>query len=132
MNKTALIELAKKAMQNSYSPYSKFKVGAALLCSDESVYIGCNVENSSFGGTNCAERTAIFSAIADGKRNFEMMAVVGSSNGCVESFTPPCGICRQVMSEFCNENFEVILTNGNEIKSLTIEELLPLPFQSFK
>lgn len=131
MDESELIKLAEKALQNSYSPYSNFKVGAALLCSDGSVYLGCNVENSSFGASNCAERTAIFSAVADGKRDFKMLAVVGYSDGVCNSFTPPCGICRQVMSEFCGTDFKVIMTNGKEIKSLTIQELLPFPFDSF-
>ena len=131
MTKLELIELAKKATENSYSPYSKFKVGAALLCKDGSVFIGCNVENASFGATNCAERTAIFSAIANGKRDFSTIAIVGTSNGETIAYTPPCGICRQVLSEFCDGDFKIILSNGKDIKTLTMQEILPFPFDEF-
>lgn len=131
MNEKELIDLAIKAGKNSYSPYSDFKVGAALLCEDGTVYIGCNIENASFGATNCAERTALFSAIAEGKRSFSMMAVVGSSDGSISDYTPPCGICRQVLGEFCRGDFKIILYNGNEIKTVTLSELLPFPFNEF-
>lgn len=131
MTKCELMELAKEATKNSYSPYSKFRVGAALLCKDGSVFLGCNIENASFGATNCAERTAIFSAIANGNREFSMIAVVGTSDGKITSYTPPCGICRQVLSEFCGKDFKIILSNGNEIKVLTMEEILPFPFDKF-
>ncbi len=131
MTKCELMELAKEATKNSYSPYSKFRVGAALLCKDGSVFLGCNIENASFGATNCAERTAIFSAIANGNREFSMIAVVGTSDGKITSYTPPCGICRQVLSEFCGKDFKIILSNGNEIKVLTMEEILPFPFDEF-
>ena len=124
-----LIELAKQASENSYSPYSKFKVGAALLCKDGTVFLGCNVENVSFGATNCAERTAIFAAIINGHRDFSKIAVVGISDGKINNFTPPCGICRQVLSEFCKGDFEIILTDKNGIKKLSLSELLPFPFE---
>lgn len=131
MTEFELIELAKKATENSYSPYSKFKVGAALLCKDGSVFLGCNVENASFGATNCAERTAIYSAIANGKRDFSKIAIVGTANGEITAYTPPCGICRQVLSEFCDDDFKIILSNGKDIKTLTMQEILPFPFDEF-
>ena len=126
-----LIELANKALENSYSPYSKFKVGAALLCKDGTVFSGCNVENASFGATNCAERTAIFSAVANGHRDFSKIAIVGTSDGNINQFTPPCGMCRQVLSEFCGEHFKIILFNGKNIKTFTMNEILPYPFSDF-
>lgn len=131
MKEKELIDLAIKAGKNSYSPYSDFNVGAALLCEDGTVYVSCNIENASFGATSCAERTALFSAVADGKRNFSMMAVVGSSDGSISDYTPPCGICRQVLCEFCRDDFKIVLYNGNEIKTVTLSELLPFPFNEF-
>lgn len=131
MTDNELIEIALKACQNSYSPYSHFKVGAALLCSDGTVFSGCNVENSSFGATNCAERTALFSAFANGKRSFLKMAVVGISGDSPSKFTLPCGICRQVLCEHCGDDFEIIIYNGKDIKTLTLAQLLPYPFSSF-
>ena len=126
-----LIELAKKALENSYSPYSKFKVGAALLCKDGTVFSGCNVENASFGATNCAERTAIFSAVANGHRDFSKIAIVGTSDGNINQFTSLCGMYRQVLSEFCGEDFNIILFNGKNIKTFTMNEILPYPFSDF-
>lgn len=131
MTDRELIEAAKKASENSYSPYSHFRVGAALLCEDGTIFVGCNVENASFGATNCAERTAIFSAIAQGKRKFIKLAVVGTSDGSFNTITPPCGICRQVISEFCSKDFRVILFDGSNIKSLSLDELMPYPFCDF-
>ena len=126
-----LIELAKQASENSYSPYSKFKVGAALLCKDGTVFLGCNVENVSFGATNCAERTAIFSAIINGHREFSKIAVVGMSDGKIKDFTPPCGICRQVLKEFCGSDFSIILFDGKNTKTLTMDEITPNWFSEF-
>lgn len=131
MTDKELIELAKQALENSYSPYSKFKVGAALLCRDGTVFLGCNVENSSFGATNCAERTAIFSAVINGHREFSKIAVVGRAGSNINSFTPPCGICRQVLSEFCGKDFSIILFDGKNIKKLFMNEILPYPFSDF-
>ncbi|MBP1561748.1 MAG: cytidine deaminase [Oscillospiraceae bacterium] len=107
MTDSELIMLAEKAMENAYAPYSKFKVGAALLCTDGKVFTGCNIENSSFGATNCAERTAIFKAVSEGCRSFEAIAIVSSGGG----ETYPCGICRQVMGEFA-PNLRIILKNS--------------------
>ncbi len=134
MNKNELTELAIKAMNNAYSPYSGVKVGAALLCADGSVYTGCNIENASYSATNCAERTAIFKAVSEGKRDFSAIAICGgrSIHGeeCLptaEQF-PPCGVCRQVMREFCRDDFEIILVTSDKVYSYTLSELLPVSF----
>ena len=124
-----LVAKASDAMKRSYAPYSHFNVGAALLTSEGDVFSGCNVENSSFGCTNCAERTAIFKAISEGKQAFQAIAIVGGKDGKVDDFCPPCGVCRQVLSEFCGKDFRVILANGaGAIKVMTLGELLPESF----
>ena len=123
-----LIRQAQQAMEQAYAPYSRFRVGAALLCADGTVYTGCNVENASYGATNCAERTAFFKAVSDGKQDFEAIAIVGGPEGCVKDFCPPCGVCRQVMAEFCGGGFRVILSDGMQLKTLTLDELLPFRF----
>ena len=129
MNNKELVKLAFEAMQNSYSPYSECKVGAALLTTSGKVYLGCNVENSSYGPTNCAERTAFFSAICAGEREFTKIAIVGGKNGQVTDMFMPCGVCRQVMSEFCCDDFEVIVAKGyDDFKSFSLKELLPYGF----
>lgn len=129
MTTAELIEKAKQAAENSYSPYSGFTVGAALLARSGKVYLGCNIENSAYGPTNCAERTAFFKAISEGDREFDKIAIVGGSNLDFSSYCPPCGICRQVMSEFCDGSFTVILSRNNgEYKELTLDELLPFRF----
>ena len=126
-----LIEMAMDARRLAYAPYSKFKVGAALLGSNGIIYMGCNVENSSYSATNCAERTAFFSAVAEGQTEFEAIAVVGGNEDSAElEYCTPCGVCRQVMREFCNpETFEIILArNVDEYEVFTLEELLPFSF----
>ena len=132
MNKyEELISMALDARRMAYAPYSKFKVGAALLGSNGVVYMGCNVENASYPATNCAERTAIFSAVSEGQLEFEAIAIVGGAEDATDlDFCPPCGICRQVMREFCNpKTFEVIAAkNTEEYKVFTLEELLPESF----
>ncbi len=130
MNNCELIKTALEARKMSYSPYSGFSVGAALLCADGSVYSGCNIENSAFSPTNCAERTAFFNAISEGKRDFVRIAVVGgNANEEIRSYCPPCGICRQVMKEFCSENFEIIMAkNSDDYKIMILSELLPASF----
>ncbi len=128
MSDQELMLLAKKARENAYAPYSKFKVGAALLCSDGSVYVGCNVENASYGASVCAERTAIFGAVSDGKRSFLKIAVCGGRDH-ADAPCPPCGDCRQVLREFADNTFRVILKNGDALLSYTIDALLPLSFQ---
>lgn len=126
-----LIKEAFEAQKKSYAPYSSFQVGAALLCSDGSIYGGCNIENASYGACNCAERTAFFRAVYEGKRDFEAIAIVGKPVGADRfEYCAPCGICRQVMAEFCNpESFQVILPRTLEdYKTYRLEELLPLSF----
>lgn len=98
MTKTDLCKMAIEAMNNSYSPYSSYKVGAALLCDDGTVYTGCNIENASFSPTVCAERVAIFKAISENKYNFSMIAVAGGKDGEINGIFPPCGVCRQVIA----------------------------------
>lgn len=126
-----LIELAMDARRVAYAPYSKFKVGAALLGCNGIIYMGCNVENASYPATNCAERTAIFSAVAEGQTEFEAIAIVGGNEEKSElEFCAPCGVCRQVMREFCNpETFEIILARSiDDYKVFTLAELLPMSF----
>ncbi len=125
-----LIEAASAQLKYSYAPYSDFRVGAALLARDGRVYTGCNIENAAYGPSNCAERTAFFKAVSEGARDFEAICVVGGKAGRLTSYTPPCGVCRQVMMEFCNpEEFQVILATGTEdYKTYRLKELLPLGF----
>ena len=120
-----LLSIAKDAKKSSYSPYSGFSVGAALLAADGSIYRGCNIENSAFSPTCCAERVAVFSAVADGKREFSAIAVVGDSSPCT-----PCGVCRQVLSEFCSEELCVIFEGADgTAQCVTLGELLPHSFR---
>lgn len=125
-----LIPLAIQAMERAYSPYSGFRVGAALLASDGTVYQGCNIENAAFSPTNCAERTAFFKAVSEGKRQFDAICIVGGKDGKLTDYTAPCGVCRQVMREFCNpEMFRVILAkSGTEYRTFLLKELLPIGF----
>lgn len=125
-----LITTATKQLQFSYTPYSHFKVGAALLARNGIVYTGCNIENASYGATNCAERTAIFKAVSEGVTSFEAICIVGGKDGIVTEYAPPCGICRQVMREFCDpETFQIILAVDSKHYSVyTLEELLPQGF----
>ncbi len=125
---TELTEAAKHAMTGAYAPYSGYKVGAALLTSDGTVYTGCNIENASYGATVCAERTAVFSAVADGASSISAIAIVGGKDGVITDFASPCGICRQVLSEFSAADTRVILHDGNMTKTYTLKELLPLSF----
>ncbi len=129
MNETELIEKAFEMLKFSYSPFSCFRVGAALLTKSKKIYTGCNIENSSFGATNCAERTAIFKAVSEGQKDFEAICIVGGKNGIVEDFCTPCGICRQVLAEFCKPDFKIILAKSKtEYKIFTLGELLPKSF----
>ena len=129
MDKHQLADIAKEAMGQSYSPYSNFKVGAALLCKDGSVYTGCNIENAGYSPTNCAERTAFFKAVSEGKREFAAIAICGGRNGSIEGICSPCGVCRQVMREFCEDEFTIHLVSGKGIESYTLGELLPVSFR---
>jgi cytidine deaminase len=123
MNKEDLIKEARKAAETSYSPYSSFRVGAALLCSDGSVYRGTNIENRSYGLTICAERSAFFAAVSDGKKAFKALSIHSPD---AEYPLPPCGACRQVITEFVDPDFPVHLSgNSGESRTLTAEELYP-------
>ncbi len=125
-----LIELAIKQLSFSYAPYSAFKVGAALLTREGKIYTGCNIENAAYTPTNCAERTAFFKAVSEGERVFQAICVVGGKNGILIDYTAPCGVCRQVMMEFCDpDTFRIILAISKEqYKIFTLKELFPLGF----
>lgn len=125
MTDEKLIKLAKEAMENAYAPYSGFKVGAALLGEDGRTFTGCNVENASYGASNCAERTAIFKAVSEGCRNFKKIAIVSSGN----ELTPPCGICRQVLFEFMPEGEVILLSEKHGMKKYSVSGLLPEAFK---
>jgi cytidine deaminase len=125
MDEKRLVEAANQAKDFSYAPYSKFHVGAALLCADGSVYTGCNIENAAYGPSNCAERTAIFKAVSEGQRSFTAIAIISDS----DTYTAPCGVCRQVMSEFCDSKFIILMCNNRgEYRKTTLGELLPCAF----
>ena len=130
MTAEQLVELAKQARERAYVPYSGFAVGAALLCKDGTIYQGCNIENAAYGPTMCAERTAFFKAVYDGQRDFEAIAVAGGRAGEeVSGLFPPCGVCRQVMREFCGLDFKIYMAKENgEYVAQTLGELLPYSF----
>ena len=130
MNERELIREAIIAMKRAYTPYSNYKVGAALLTKDGKIYQGCNIENAAYSPTNCAERTAFFRAVYEGEREFAAICVVGGNDGELTEFAPPCGVCRQVMMEFCNpETFKIVLaTSEDHFEVYTLKELLPLGF----
>ena len=130
MTPEKLIELAKEAMNKAYAPYSGYQVGAALLCADGTAYQGCNIENASYTPTVCAERTAIFKAVSDGKRDFTAIAVCGGKGGIITGAFPPCGVCRQVLREFCKDDFTVYLVTQNGYETLTLGDLLPHSFSA--
>ncbi len=129
MDDLTLCRAAADAMNNSYSPYSGCRVGAALLCSSGKVYTGCNIENAAFSPTVCAERTAIFKAVSEGERSFSKIAVAGGKDGKIDGAFPPCGVCRQVMAEFCGPDFEILLVTGRDtFKKFSLSQLLPEAF----
>ncbi len=129
MTDKQLVSLAKNAAKKAYVPYSGYTVGAALLTKKGKIYLGCNIENAAYSPTNCAERTAFFKAVSEGEREFEAIAVVGGKNGDFKDYFTPCGVCRQVMKEFCDESFRILIgKNGDEFLSLTLGELLPFGF----
>ena len=134
MNYDELVKTAIEMTNMSYVPYSHFHVGAALLDKSGKVWTGCNIENAAYGPSNCAERTAVFKAVSEGAREFEAIAVVGGPEGDdgkvdIQDFCPPCGVCRQVLSEFCDRDFKIILANGKEEeKVFTLGQLLPESF----
>ena len=119
---------AEAARLMAYTPYSGFKVGAALLCADGKIYHGCNIENAAYTPTNCAERTAFFKAVSEGERKFEAIAVVGGKDGEPAPFCAPCGVCRQVMAEFCTDDFKVVLGTSADFKVYNFSEILPFAF----
>lgn len=125
-----LIDTAIEQLKFSYTPYSNFKVGAALLTKSGKIYTGCNIENASYAPTNCAERTAFFKAVSEGVRDFQAICIVGGKDGKLTEYTAPCGVCRQVMMEFCNpKTFQIILAVDKERYEIyTLEELMPLGF----
>ena len=123
-----LMRMAEEARLGAYAPYSDFLVGAALLTKSGKVYTGCNIENASFGATNCAERTAIFKAVSEGERQFSAIAVVGGLGDTLSELCAPCGVCRQVLNEFCDGTLKVILGTPEKITVTTLAELLPYSF----
>ncbi|HJC49666.1 MAG TPA: cytidine deaminase [Candidatus Anaerostipes avistercoris] len=125
-----LIRTAVRQLSYSYAPYSHFKVGAALLAENGTIYTGCNIENAAYTPTSCAERTAFFKAVSEGVRTFKAICITGGMNGELTDYTAPCGVCRQVMMEFCSpEEFEIILAKGeDDYKMYKLKDLMPLGF----
>lgn len=125
-----LIETATEQLKMSYAPYSRFRVGAALLAKNGKIYTGCNIENAAYTPSNCAERTAFFKAVSEGVRDFSAICVVGGADGVLSGYTPPCGVCRQVMMEFCDpEEFEIILAvSPEDYQVFRLKDLLPMGF----
>ena len=133
MTPEELVRQALAAMKFAYVPYSGFTVGAALLTKSGKVYLGCNIENAAYGPSNCAERTAIFKAVSEGEREFSAIAVVGGKDGDAADIFPPCGVCRQVMQEFCGPDFPVYMGRGDgSYVAVRLEDLLPYGFTAEK
>jgi len=128
MTDRELMCLAVEARKRAYTPYSNFKVGAALLAKSGKVYLGCNIENAAYTPTNCAERTAIFKAVSEGEREFEKIAIVGGMAETIAPFCAPCGVCRQVLAEFCDGDFSILLGTPDNITVCTLDGLLPYSF----
>jgi len=129
MNDKDLVKIAFEAKEISYSPYSKFKVGAALLAKNGNIYSGCNIESAAYTPTNCAERTAFFKAVSEGTTEFEAIAVVGALEGTKAEWCSPCGVCRQVMAEFCSSDFRIIMSDEDyNLQVCSLDELLPYRF----
>ena len=128
MTDVQLMNLAVEGRKKSYSPYSNFRVGAALLAKSGKVYTGCNVENAAYTPTNCAERTAIFKAVSEGEREFSAIAIVGGKGEELAEFCAPCGVCRQVLAEFCDSDFRILLGTPDNIRVCTLADLLPYSF----
>lgn len=132
MKKEELFKIAKNNLNFAYAPYSDFKV-CAVLESENGIYTGINIENASFGATNCAERTAFFKALSEGEREFKQILIIGGKSGKISDFCLPCGICRQVMAEFCEKDFKIITAKSeSEFKEYTLAELLPEAFGEMK
>ena len=131
MSPQALMALAREAMTHAYAPYSHFQVGAALLCADGTVYQGCNMENAAYSPSVCAERTAFFKAVYDGHREFTAIAVCGGRDGVISGYFPPCGVCRQVMQEFCGPEFLIYMVGpGDSWQQISLSRLLPFGFSA--
>ena len=128
MTDLELMNLAVEAREMAYAPYSKFRVGAALLAKSGKVYKGCNVENAAYSPTNCAERTALFKAVSEGEREFTAIAIVGGMDETIADFCAPCGVCRQVLAEFCDKDFRLVLGDPDNLKVYSFEEILPFAF----
>lgn len=128
MTDKELMVAANEARKFAYTPYSHFKVGAALLTKSGRLYTGCNIENSSYTPTVCAERTAVFKAVSEGESDFAVIAVVGGKEENPLEFCSPCGVCRQVLAEFCGEDFRILLGNPEKFQSYTVDEILPFSF----
>ena len=128
MTDLQLMQLAVEAREMAYAPYSGFRVGAALLGKSGKVYKGCNVENAAYTPTNCAERTALFKAVSEGEKEFSAIAIVGGMYESIADFCAPCGVCRQVLAEFCGKDFRLVLGNPDRIQVFTFEEILPFAF----
>ena len=131
MTPEKLVSMALDAMQHAYAPYSGYKVGAALLCKDGSVVCGANIENAAYGPSNCAERTAIFTAVFEGKRDFAAIAVVGGKDGVASDYFPPCGVCRQVMLEFCEPDFKIYMgQQDGTYQEILLRDFMPYGFRA--
>ena len=128
MTDLELMRLAEEARKLSYCPYSHFAVGAALLTKSGKVYTGCNIESASYTPTNCAERTAVFKAVSEGEREFAAIAIIGAPEGEKGKFCAPCGVCRQVLREFCSLDFRILLGTTEEVQAYTLNDLLPASF----
>ena len=129
MKPEILLQKAKQAQALAYAPYSGYQVGAALLCADGTIYTGCNIENAAYSPTNCAERTAIFKAVSEGQREFVALAVCAGMGGKTENGCTPCGVCRQVLSEFCKPDMPIYLANPDGFDTVTLSQLLPHSFK---
>ena len=130
MTDRELLNLALEARKTSYAPYSNYRVGAALLCADGKIYTGSNVENASYSATICAERSAFAAAVSAGERRFIAIAVAGGKGEKADEAAPPCGVCRQVMAEFCKGDLKIVLGNEDTLKTYCFAELLPLTFDA--
>lgn len=128
MTNLELMRLAVQARENAYAPYSNFKVGAALLGKSGKVYTGCNVENAAYSPTNCAERTAVFKAVSEGEREFTAIAIVGGTGEKLNPLCAPCGVCRQVLAEFADKDFRILLGTPEKITETSLNAILPLSF----
>lgn len=128
MTDRELLLLAVEAREMAYAPYSGFRVGAALVGKSGKIYKGCNIENAAYTPTNCAERTAVFKAVSEGERAFETIAIVGGMDGTINDFCAPCGVCRQVLAEFCDPDFRVVLGTPDKPQVFAFKDILPYSF----